>query len=94
MAAKRYHQKRGSDDDMLALTTIDSEQQSKGSETEYEFQNVKWKDYVTKKKYIRTSGSLAYRGVEWKLMRGSVVDCCNYWGCIGGIDVIISRSDC
>jgi hypothetical protein len=54
---KRYHQKRGSDDDTVALTAIDTEQQSQSSsnsEPDYEYKVVKWKDFVTKKKYIRT----------------------------------------
>jgi len=49
---KRFHQKRGSDDDTVALTAIDTEQQSTNSEPEYEYKLVKWKDFVTKKKYI------------------------------------------
>ncbi|KAF8857361.1 hypothetical protein BDZ45DRAFT_714938 [Acephala macrosclerotiorum] len=51
---KRYqHQKRGSDDDTVALTTIDTvERQSSDSEPDYEYKQVKWKDYITKKKYI------------------------------------------
>ncbi|KAE8453916.1 hypothetical protein EG329_007692 [Mollisiaceae sp. DMI_Dod_QoI] len=49
---QRYHQKRGSDDDTVALTAIDIEQQSPNSEPDYEYKDVKWKDFVTKKKYI------------------------------------------
>ncbi|CZR60653.1 related to Golgi apparatus membrane protein TVP38 [Phialocephala subalpina] len=53
MVMRYQHQKRGSDDDTVALTTIDTiERQSSNSEPDYEYTQVKWKDYVTKKKYI------------------------------------------
>lgn len=64
---KRYnHQKRGSDDDTVALTAIDTEQQSQSSlnsEPEYEYKNVKWKDFVTKKKYIRMCAEVVLWGI-------------------------------
>lgn len=89
---KRYHRKRGSDDDTVALTTIDSEQQSTNSEPEYEFKQVKWKDFVTKKKYIRTSSLLEgyqLRGIV--LTEYSMVDTLHCDQCIGWIDDTVSR---
>jgi len=53
MVMRYQYQKRGSDDDTVALTTIDTiERQSSNSEPDYEYKQVKWKAYVTKKKYI------------------------------------------
>lgn len=95
MVTNYSHKKRGSDDDTVALTTIDTiERQSSNSEPDYEYKQVKWKDYVTKKKYIRMFNSWIDGGVECILMRGSLVDFGNNRGCTGGVDVVVPRSDC
>lgn len=86
------HTKRGSDDDTVALTAIDTEQQRapENSEPEYEYKNVKWKDLITKKKYIRMCAVVvAWRGTfYWSLY--SMVDFGDRGCGIGWIDVILS----
>lgn len=41
------------EDDRVALSTLESGRPVKEEEEVYEYSNIKWKDFVTKKKYIR-----------------------------------------